>query len=138
MGAKIALFDPKGQTTVFLETMGVQCQPVGDNTDLSSYDILVVGKAALKIDRPAPDIGRVQDGFKVICSSRLPRFWKSDSDSALLNTACGKFSRVCRIIRRLPVLMRGQLRDWRGEATILPPRLKYEMLPRYGPTVQWC
>ena len=31
-----------------------------------------------------------------------------------------------------------QLRDWRGEATILPPRLKYEMRPRYGPTVQWC
>jgi hypothetical protein len=30
------------------------------------------------------------------------------------------------------------LHDWRGEATILPPQLKYEMRPRYGPTVQWC
>ena len=30
------------------------------------------------------------------------------------------------------------MRDWRGEATILPARLKYEMRPRYGPTVQWC
>jgi hypothetical protein len=30
------------------------------------------------------------------------------------------------------------LRDWRGEATILPPRLKCEMRPRHGPTVQWC
>ena len=30
------------------------------------------------------------------------------------------------------------LRDWRGEATILPSRLKYEMRPRYGITVQWC
>jgi hypothetical protein len=30
------------------------------------------------------------------------------------------------------------LRDWRGEATILAPRLKYELRPRYGPTVQWC
>ncbi|MBE3068674.1 MAG: hypothetical protein IMZ66_00400, partial [Planctomycetes bacterium] len=30
------------------------------------------------------------------------------------------------------------LRDWRGEATILPPRLAYEMRPRYGPTIRWC
>ncbi len=30
------------------------------------------------------------------------------------------------------------LRDWRGEATLLPPRLKYEMRPGYGPTVRWC
>jgi beta-galactosidase len=28
--------------------------------------------------------------------------------------------------------------DWRGEATILPRRLQYEMRPRYGPTVNWC
>ncbi len=30
------------------------------------------------------------------------------------------------------------LHDWRGAATIQPPRLKYEMRPRYGPTIQWC
>src|SRR6185436_13273255 len=30
------------------------------------------------------------------------------------------------------------LRDWRGEATILPPRLDYTLRPRYGPTVNWC
>jgi hypothetical protein len=30
------------------------------------------------------------------------------------------------------------LQDWRGEATILPPRLKYETGPRYSPTVKWC
>jgi hypothetical protein len=28
--------------------------------------------------------------------------------------------------------------DWRGEATIVPPRRDYEMRPRYGPTVPWC
>ena len=33
---------------------------------------------------------------------------------------------------------REHLRDWRGEATILPPRLEYTMRPRYGPTVKWC
>jgi beta-galactosidase len=30
------------------------------------------------------------------------------------------------------------LRDWRGAATLLPPRLTYELRPRYGPTVNWC
>jgi len=30
------------------------------------------------------------------------------------------------------------LRDWRGESTILPSRLKYRLRPRYGPTVEWC
>jgi hypothetical protein len=29
-------------------------------------------------------------------------------------------------------------RDWRGEATLLPPRLDYALRPRYGPTVRWC
>jgi hypothetical protein len=30
------------------------------------------------------------------------------------------------------------LRDWRGEATLLPPRLKYELPSGHGPTIQWC
>src|SRR5262249_54832212 len=30
------------------------------------------------------------------------------------------------------------LHDWRGEATLLPPRLAYTLRPRYGPTVKWC
>ncbi len=35
-------------------------------TDLSGYDMLIVGKAALTVDGPAPDIGRVREGLKVI------------------------------------------------------------------------
>jgi len=51
---------------------------------------------------------------------------------------------VRQVFRRVPdhPLLRGiepeHLRDWRGEATILPPRLDYELRPRYGPTVEWC
>jgi hypothetical protein len=37
-----------------------------------------------------------------------------------------------------PRLTAEHLRDWRGSATILPPRLKYEMRPQHGPTVPWC
>jgi beta-galactosidase len=28
--------------------------------------------------------------------------------------------------------------NWRGEATLLPARLKYEIGPRYAPQVKWC
>jgi hypothetical protein len=31
-----------------------------------------------------------------------------------------------------------QWRDWCGAATLNPPRLKYELRPRLGPTVKWC
>src|SRR5262249_56589272 len=48
------------------------------------------------------------------------------------------------VFRRVPdhPLLKGLegdvLRDWRGEATLLPPRLQYNLRPRYGPTVKWC
>jgi hypothetical protein len=48
------------------------------------------------------------------------------------------------VFRRIPdhPLLAGleadHLRDWRGAATLLPPRLKYSLRPRYGPTVRWC
>jgi hypothetical protein len=34
----------------------------------------------------------------------------------------------------------GHLRDWRREATLLPPRLRYELNPKFNgaPTVTWC
>src|SRR5262249_944024 len=30
------------------------------------------------------------------------------------------------------------LHDWRGEATLLPPRLNYTLRPQHGPTAKWC
>jgi hypothetical protein len=48
------------------------------------------------------------------------------------------------VFRRVPdhALLAGleadHLRDWRGAATLLAPRLEYTLRPRYGPTVRWC
>ena len=66
LNARIALFDPKGETNTLLTAMGVVAEPVDTEADLSNYDMLIVGKAALTIDGPAPRIGRVRDGLKVI------------------------------------------------------------------------
>jgi hypothetical protein len=34
--------------------------------------------------------------------------------------------------------MERHLHDWRGAATLVPPRLKYTAVPQHGPTVKWC
>ncbi|UCC99117.1 MAG: hypothetical protein JSW66_04365 [Phycisphaerales bacterium] len=137
-GAKFALFDPKGQTRALLKKLGVSSRPVEVNADLSADDILIVGKAALAVEGPAPDIRRVREGLKVIVFEQT---------AAVLEKRFG--FRVAeyglrQVFIRVPghPLLSGlaaeYLHDWRGEAAILQPRLTYEMRPRYGPTVQWC
>jgi beta-galactosidase len=136
--SRVALFDPAGETGEWLRGLGVSYQPVDAGSDLSPYGILVVGKKGLTVDGPAPDITGVREGLKVIVFEQT---------SAVLEKRFG--FRVAeyglrRVFRRLSdhPLLAGiepeHLRDWRGEATLLPPRLEYEMRPRYGPTVKWC
>ena len=135
---RIALFDPKGETRKLLDAMGVACRSVDADTDLSTFDTLIVGKSALTVDGPAPDIGRVRDGLKVIVFEQT---------AEVLEKRLG-FRVVEYGLRQVFPRMTGHpllagigpehLHDWRGEATILPPRLDYQMRPRYGPTVRWC
>ncbi len=138
--AKIALFDSNGQTKELLKSMGVHCDAVDARADLAAYDVLIVGKAALTVDGPAPDIGRVRDGLKVLVFEQTPdvlekRFGFRVAEYGLRN-----------VLRRVPDhpalagLATEHLTDWRGEATILPPRLKYELNPKFNgaPTVTWC
>jgi hypothetical protein len=135
---KIALFDPKGETARLLEAMPVHFQRVEATADLTPYDVLIIGKSALTRDGPAPDVARVHDGLKVIIF---------EQSSEVLEQRFG--FRVAEyglrwVFPRVPghPLLSGlgaeNLRDWRGEATIVPPRLQYTMRPRYGPTVKWC
>jgi len=137
---KVAMFDPRGETTELLKGMGVHCDTVDAKVDLGAYEVLIVGKAALTVDGPAPDIGRVRDGLKVLVFEQTPdvlekRFGFRVAEYGLRN-----------VFRRVPDhpalagLQMEHLRDWRGEATILPPRLKYELNPNfnYAPTVTWC
>jgi len=136
--AKMALFDPKGETGKLLNGMGVQCQPVDANADLSPYETLIVGKAALSLDGPAPDISRVRDGLKVLMFEQTP-----DVLEKRFGFRVAEYG-LRWVFKRVPdhPLLAGiadeHLRNWRGEATILPSRLQYEMRPRHGPTVNWC
>ncbi len=135
---KVALFDPKGQTSTWLETLGVVGTRIEADADLTGYDTLIIGKLALSLNAPAPDISRVRDGLKVIVF---------EQSSEVLEKRLGfrvaehGLRRVFARIPDHPVLagIQGdELFDWRGEATTVPPQLVFENRPQHGPTVKWC
>jgi hypothetical protein len=136
--ARIALFDPKGETAALLKAMHISFEPLGGSADLSGFDILVVGKAALTVDGPAPSISRVREGLKVIVFEQTSAVLEKRLGIRALEYGLRQlFPRVSRH-PVLEALAAEHLQDWRGEATILPSRLEYEMRPRHGPTVRWC
>lgn len=136
--ARVALFDPRGETSKLLADLGVPFAPVTATADLSGYDVLILGKEALTTTGPGPDVRRVRDGLKVLVFEQSAevleqRFGFRVAEYGLRQV----FPRV----PDHPVLAGLQvehLRDWRGSATLLPPRLQYTMRPRHGPTVRWC
>jgi hypothetical protein len=85
-----------------------------------------------------PDISRVRDGLKVIIFEQT-----ADALEKRLGFRVAEYG-LRRVFPRVPDhpslagIPPEHWRDWRGEATILPPRLDYTLRPRYGPTVQWC
>ena len=119
--------------------MGVQCQAVDAGADLAGYDTLIVGKGALTLDGPAPDVARVRDGLKVVMFEQA---------SEVLEKRLG--FRVAEyglrwVFRRVPDhplltdVSDAALWNWRGDATLLPPRLTYQQQPNTGaPMVKWC
>jgi beta-galactosidase/beta-glucuronidase len=138
VNGKIALFDPRGETARLLDAMQLRFQRIDATADLAPYDVLIVGKAALTRDGPGSNLDRVRDGLKVIVF---------EQSAEVLEQRFG--FRVAEyglrwVFPRVPghPVLDGihpeHLRDWRGAATLLPPRLHYTMRPRYGPTVKWC
>jgi hypothetical protein len=138
VSGRIALFDPKGETAALLDRLAVRNQKVQADADLSAYDLFVVGKSALTISNAAPDISRVRDGLKVLMFEQT-----SDVLEKRFGFRVEEYGlrRVFPRVTDHPALLglgTEELRDWRGEATILPSRLQYEIRPRCGPTINWC
>jgi hypothetical protein len=117
---KIALFDPKGQTHKLLGDIGIQCDSVDSNTDLSPYNVLIVGKGALNLEKQDREVLEKRFGFRVQ-EYGLRRVFKRIPDHPALAG-----------------IDQQNLHDWRGSATIVPPRLEYKFSPKYYPTIKWC
>jgi beta-galactosidase len=138
ISGRIALFDPKGETTDLLKKLGVPSQNVDAAADLSAFDTLIVGKAALTTNGATPNITRVRDGLKVLIFEQTASVLEKRFGFRVAEYG------LRQVFPRLPDhpalsgIAAEHWRDWRGEATILPPRLDYTIRPRYGPTVKWC
>ena len=137
--AKIAVWDPKGETAELLTRMTVPFQPVKPGEVLAAFEILVVGKGALTVDGPGPDVGRVRDGLKVIMFEQT-----AEALEKRFGFRVAEYG-LRQVFKRVPdhPFLAGidveNLRDWRGEATLLPPRLEYTKSNTFGgPAVQWC
>jgi hypothetical protein len=137
---KIAVFDPPGETKAMLDALGVRSDSVTAGTDLLVYDMLIVGKSALTVGGSIPDLSRVRNGLKVIVFEQT-----SDVLERRFGFRVEEYG-LRQVFPRVPAhpalagLTQEQLRDWRGEATILPPRLKLAANPKFNgaPTVTWC
>ncbi len=138
INGKIALLDPKGETGKLLSALHVHFQKVDANADLSGYDVLIVGKEALTPDGPGPDVGRVRDGLKVVLFEQSAKVLEQRFGFRVAEYGLRQVFPRVPDSPLLAGLEAAHLHDWRGEATLLPPRLEYTMRPRYGPTVQWC
>jgi beta-galactosidase len=133
---KIALFDPRGETTGLLKDLGIVAQPIAADGDTSMYDVLVIGKAALTLEGAAPNISRVREGLKVVIFEQTAEVLEQRFGFRVQEYG------LRQLFQRIPdhPILDGtkpeHLRDWRGSATILSPRLKYDLRPRYGPVIQ--
>ena len=139
--ARIAVFDPRGETVALLRRVGVSCDLVSADADPSGWDLLVIGKGALTVDGPGPDLSRVPEGLKVLVFEQT-----SQALERRLGFRVTEYG-LRQVFPRVPghPLLAGldveTLRDWRGEATLLPPRLTYKKDPELfngAPTVKWC
>jgi hypothetical protein len=135
---RVAVFDPKGETTSLLSEIGLNSDPVRAETDLSKYDLLIIGKAALTVTGPGPDISRVTGGLKVLVFEQA-----AEALEKRLGFRVQEYG-LRQVYPRVPDhpalagMTAAQFQDWRGESTLLPRSLKYELRPQKGPTVEWC
>jgi len=135
---RVGIFDPAGETTALLHGLGVEATGVEPGADLRGVGLLVIGRRALTPDGPGPDLTRVREGLKVVVFEQT---------AAALEKRLGfrtveyGFRNVWRRVPDHPALAgldENVLHDWRGEATLIPPRLDYEMVGMHGPTIRWC
>ena len=137
LSARLALFDPAGETA---KALGVPFTGVGADSDLSPFAVLVIGKSALTVDGPGPDLERVRAGLRVVVFEQSAEVLEKRLGFRVAEYGLRQvFPRVAAhpLLAGLAV---DHLRDWRGEATILPARLKYEVSARLNevPAVRWC
>lgn len=138
LSGRIALYDPVGKTGKLLKRLGVKSHAVESQTDLSSYDLVIIGREALSGRTPCPVLSRVREGMSVLVFEQTAQtlerrlgfrmnlhgmrraFVRSPSHPALAG------------------LSEEHLRNWRGAATLTAPHLETAPIEAGNPKWEWC
>ncbi len=138
--ARLALFDPCGETRQLLDKLGVSYRVIDAGTKLSTDDILIVGKNALTLSGAAPDIAGVKEGMKVLIFEQTPDVLEKRLGFRVASYGLRQLFRRIPDHAALTGLDDSHMSNWRGEATILPPRLHYAATSQFNgaPTVRWA
>jgi hypothetical protein len=139
--SKIALFDPRGETRKLLDGMGIQYQLVDEDASLAGYEILIIGKAALTVDGEGLNLEIVRDGLKVIVFEQTSEVLEKRFGFRVHEYGLRKLYKRIADHPILEGIEPENLRDWQGSATLLSPKLNYEMNDNVfngSPTVKWC
>jgi len=134
----VALFDPEKKTSALLSTLGINYVFVEHDSDLSQFQLLVLGRNALnKTDNNimCPDLTAVRDGLNVLVleqnTSVLKRIGFRYQEYGLRRLFIR--NKKHQVLMNIP---EAALHDWRGASTILPAYLDYDQY--YRPTWDWC
>jgi hypothetical protein len=120
------------------QKLGIPYDPVESNAELSRYELLVIGKTALTTNAAAPDLRRVRDGLKVLVFEQSAAALEKRLGFRVVEYGLRQVFPRLAAHPLLDEISAAQWRDWRGDATLLPSRLRYTLRPRYGPTVEYC
>jgi hypothetical protein len=139
--AKVALYDPVGETAALLDRLGVDYVTVEPTAARwPDVDVVIIGKKALTLENRLPALERVKEGLRVLVFEQI---------TAVIEKRLGfrpaEYG-LRQVFPRVPdhPLLAGiaaeHLNNWCGEATLVPPRLEYRLSPRYAgsPVVDWC
>ena len=134
---RLAIYDPRGDTTKLLQSLAITARPVGATDSLDGTDVLIIGRRALTADGPLTGFDRVANGLKILV-------FEQDADT--LEQRLG-FRINIQGQRQLYIRAPGhpalaglgaaQLRDWRGAATIVPPYLDIRSIDDNDPKWKW-
>ena len=138
VSGRIAVLDPPGDTRNLLAALDLEFDEVSAEADLAGYDVLIIGRGALTPDGPGPDLSRVREGLKVLVFEQEREVLEQRLGFRVQEYGLRQvFPRVADH-PALAGLSADHLREWRGQATLVPPRLEYQFDPHESPIITWC
>lgn len=120
LGAKIALYDPKGKSGPWLKTLGVKVVPLNKGDKAEGYDLLIVGREAIVQNDDLPYTqDDVRRGLKVLVLEQLPGVWRGLGfrGNEAMPRRVFPSGADCPVMKGLGL---SDLTDWRGSPDLLP------------------